>query len=102
MLGQKSIRSEQAYKSKQQLADEWARDPIAAIKRYLVPALLSEDEWADLETRAEYDVQAALAAARPWTAEVSTRATALRAAADAYEANRVELYALLAREAGNI
>ena len=29
-----------------------------------MPALLSEDEWDDLETRADYDVQAALAAAR--------------------------------------
>lgn len=35
----------QAYKSAETLAEEWQRDPIPAIHDYLVPALMSQDEW---------------------------------------------------------
>ncbi len=45
-------------------------------------------------------IAAALSAAARWEAPVATRAAALNAAADAYEENAPELYALLAREAG--
>ncbi len=45
-------------------------------------------------------IAAALAAARPWDAPVGDRASALERAADAYEANAPEFFALLAREAG--
>jgi RHH-type proline utilization regulon transcriptional repressor/proline dehydrogenase/delta 1-pyrroline-5-carboxylate dehydrogenase len=50
---------------------------------------------ADAET-----VARAAEAARPWTAPLPDRAATLRAAADLYEANEGEIYALLAREAG--
>jgi RHH-type proline utilization regulon transcriptional repressor/proline dehydrogenase/delta 1-pyrroline-5-carboxylate dehydrogenase len=46
------------------------------------------------------DAANAIAAAQPWTADVATRAAALNAAADAYEANANELFAILTREAG--
>jgi RHH-type proline utilization regulon transcriptional repressor/proline dehydrogenase/delta 1-pyrroline-5-carboxylate dehydrogenase len=46
------------------------------------------------------DVAAAQAAARVWDAPVATRATVLKRAADLYEANAGEIFALLAREAG--
>ena len=46
------------------------------------------------------DIAAALSTATPWAATAKTRADTLRAAADAYEANAPELFALLAREAG--
>lgn len=46
------------------------------------------------------DIAAALIDATPWTAPPATRAAALNAAADAYEANATELFAILAREAG--
>ncbi len=46
------------------------------------------------------DIDAALAAATPWDADVETRAAALNAAADAYEANADELFTILTREAG--
>jgi len=46
------------------------------------------------------DVQTALAAARPWAAPVAERAAVLRRAADLYEENFGELFALLATEAG--
>ncbi|MCC7320722.1 MAG: bifunctional proline dehydrogenase/L-glutamate gamma-semialdehyde dehydrogenase PutA [Rubellimicrobium sp.] len=45
-------------------------------------------------------VAAALGAARPWDAPVAERAAVLRRAADLYEANAGEIFALLAREAG--
>ena len=46
------------------------------------------------------DIDAALAAATPWDADVETRAAALNAAADAYEAHADELFTILTREAG--
>tara|TARA_R110002051_G_scaffold159688_3_gene231214 strand:- start:22698 stop:26150 length:3453 start_codon:yes stop_codon:yes gene_type:complete len=45
-------------------------------------------------------IRAAINNAAPWDADVATRAAALNAAADAYEANAGELFAILAREAG--
>ena len=46
------------------------------------------------------DVDAALTQATPWAADVTARAAALNAAADAYEAHASELFAILTREAG--
>ncbi len=46
------------------------------------------------------DVELALASASPWQAPAEQRAKTLNAAADLYEANFGELFALLAREAG--
>ncbi|WP_417587029.1 bifunctional proline dehydrogenase/L-glutamate gamma-semialdehyde dehydrogenase PutA [Pararhodobacter oceanensis] len=46
------------------------------------------------------DVDAALGAARVWDASADDRAAILNRAADAYEANAGEFYAILAREAG--
>ncbi|GGD25257.1 bifunctional proline dehydrogenase/L-glutamate gamma-semialdehyde dehydrogenase PutA [Sinisalibacter lacisalsi] len=48
----------------------------------------------------EADVETALSAARAWNAPVSERAAVLRRAADLYEENFGELFALLATEAG--
>jgi len=50
----------QAYKSEECIADEKARDPLPKLYRYLVPAVMSEDEWSDLETTVERDVATAL------------------------------------------
>ena len=46
------------------------------------------------------DIARAIETATPWDAQCDTRAAALNAAADAYEANAPELFAILAREAG--
>ena len=46
------------------------------------------------------DIETALAAARPWDAPAAERAAALRRAAELYEENHGELFALLATEAG--
>lgn len=53
----------QAYKSPEFLADEQACDPLPKLKKYLVPALMSEAEFAAIEARAASDVSAALEAA---------------------------------------
>lgn len=50
----------QAYKSKSTLEEEQDKDPLPRLKEYLVPELLSESEWAGLETRVEKEVEAGL------------------------------------------
>ncbi len=47
----------QAYKSEEFLADERARDPIPRLRKYLVPSLMSEEEWGELEHIVERDVR---------------------------------------------
>jgi 2-oxoisovalerate dehydrogenase E1 component len=51
----------QAYKSAEELVAERARDPLAALRRLLVPAEVGADEWDSLEAEAVAEVGAALA-----------------------------------------
>ncbi len=53
----------QAYKSAETVAEEWARDPIPALRAYLVPALLAQSEWEALVDEAQRIVAAARRAA---------------------------------------
>jgi 2-oxoisovalerate dehydrogenase E1 component len=53
----------QAYKSPELLEDERARDPLDRLRHYLVPALLSENTWTELEQDVEREVRSALKAA---------------------------------------
>lgn len=57
----------QTYKSPEEISAERARDPLVHLRAQLVPSVISEQAWQDLEARARADVQAALAAveARP-------------------------------------
>lgn len=57
----------QAYKGTDLLVRERDHDPILALQRYLVPSLISANEWRTLEQDAEIQVQQALeeAMARP-------------------------------------
>lgn len=50
----------QAYKSEDCIADEKSRDPLPKLRSYLVPAVMSQDEWSDLEATVERDVATAL------------------------------------------
>ncbi len=43
----------QAYKGEAERAAEWERDPLAALKAYLVPALIDEDAWQAIWSEAE-------------------------------------------------
>jgi 2-oxoisovalerate dehydrogenase E1 component len=57
----------QAYKSPETLARERARDPLHRLQRFLVPRVLSEEDWTRLAGDARRDVEAAVerALARP-------------------------------------
>ncbi|MCI0711777.1 MAG: thiamine pyrophosphate-dependent enzyme [Chloroflexi bacterium] len=46
----------QAYKSEEQREEEWARDPIPAIRDYLVPEVMSEEQWESLRNEAKHNV----------------------------------------------
>jgi len=67
----------QAYKSEEERAAEWARDPIVALRRYLVPVKMDEEEWSQLEGEAASAVararDAALAQQLPDPARVTDR-----------------------------
>jgi len=57
----------QAYKSPDTIARERARDPLQRLQRFLVPRVLSSDDWTQLANEAQRDVAAAVekALARP-------------------------------------
>ncbi len=52
-----SFQDQQAYKSEDVVAAEWARDPLPKLKEFLVPAVMSEAEWAAIEEAAANDVR---------------------------------------------
>jgi len=54
-----SFQDTQTYKSQSLVGSEWARDPLPKLKSYLVPALLSEEEWAEIEVKADQEAEAA-------------------------------------------
>lgn len=47
-----SFQDTQAYKTEETRAAEWARDPLPKLKARLVPSLMSEADWAGLESEA--------------------------------------------------
>jgi 2-oxoisovalerate dehydrogenase E1 component len=53
----------QAYKSPEFIDEEKSRDPLNRLYPYLVPAVLSEQEWQELEQAAQREVQEGLQAA---------------------------------------
>jgi 2-oxoisovalerate dehydrogenase E1 component len=65
----------QAYKAPEEIAAEQARDPLLALRRRLVPDVLAESEWSEIEAEAGRSIESALARieARPvvWTAPVT-------------------------------
>ena len=44
-----SSQDNQAYKSEDRIAEEWAGDPLLALKSALVPKTLSQEAWVELE-----------------------------------------------------
>jgi 2-oxoisovalerate dehydrogenase E1 component len=53
----------QAYKGAARIAEEKARDPLLKLKSFVVPKIFSEEKWAQLESEAAREVEAALDAA---------------------------------------
>jgi 2-oxoisovalerate dehydrogenase E1 component len=64
-----SFQDSQAYKSEATIVSELARDPLPKLKAHLVPAMLSEAEWQDIDARARATVETS------WL-EAKTRAVA--------------------------
>jgi len=56
--------NQRGYRTDEEIAADSARDPLPRLRAHLVPALLSEQEWAAIEAAVSRDVQTALAAAR--------------------------------------
>jgi 2-oxoisovalerate dehydrogenase E1 component len=55
-----SAQDTQAYKSAEEIADEQARDPLAALEKALVPTVLSAADWRALQAEGEGIVREAL------------------------------------------
>ncbi len=56
--------NQKGYRTDDEIAADHARDPLPRLREYLVPALLSPDEWSDLESDVKQSVHTALEAAR--------------------------------------
>jgi len=56
--------NQKGYRTDAEIKADQKRDPLPKLREYLVPELLSEDEWKALEAEVARDVEAALTAAR--------------------------------------
>lgn len=56
--------NQRGYRTDAEIAADEARDPLPNLRAHLVPAVMSEAEWATLESEVQRDVDRALAAAR--------------------------------------
>lgn len=56
--------NQKGYRSEDELAADAARDPLPRLREYLVPAMMTDDEWDALEADVTRSVQTALDAAR--------------------------------------
>lgn len=65
----------QTYKTPEEITAERARDPLVQLRSQLVPNVMSEQAWKDLQQRAQDDVQAALAAVEASAVPDATRTT---------------------------
>jgi 2-oxoisovalerate dehydrogenase E1 component len=65
----------QAYKSAETIDEERRRDPITALRKYLVPDVVSDDDWAEMEEEVEQTVliacEKALAQGNPRLSEAT-------------------------------
>ncbi|HVX38322.1 MAG TPA: transketolase C-terminal domain-containing protein [Gemmatimonadaceae bacterium] len=56
--------NQRGYRTDAEIAADAARDPLPRLRAHLVPALMSDEEWQELEARVARDVRQALDAAR--------------------------------------
>jgi 2-oxoisovalerate dehydrogenase E1 component len=52
------------YRTDEEIAADFTRDPLPRLRRHVVPKLLSAAEWKELETRVQHDVDEGLRKAR--------------------------------------
>lgn len=55
-----SFQDTQTYKADDFVANEWKRDPLPKLKAHIVPAIMSENEWATIEQDVETQVRNAI------------------------------------------
>jgi 2-oxoisovalerate dehydrogenase E1 component len=58
-----SFQDTQTYKSADEIAAEWARDPLPKLKAFAAQLQIGEDQWSQLEREVEWQVEAARAEA---------------------------------------
>ena len=58
-----SFQDTQTYKSEAEIAAEWARDPLPKLKAHAAKLQIGDEQWADLEREAAWQVEAARAEA---------------------------------------
>ena len=58
-----SFQDTQTYKSEAEIEAEWARDPLPKLKAHVAKLQIGEEQWADLEREATWQVEAARAEA---------------------------------------
>ena len=56
--------NQKGYRTPEEIASDAGRDPLPRLREYLVPALISPDEWAEIEANVAHDVGIALGGAR--------------------------------------
>lgn len=56
--------NQRGYRTDEEIAADWRRDPLPQLRSYLVPARLAEAEWKDLEAEVARDVARGLEGAR--------------------------------------
>ena len=56
--------NQRGYRTEAEIAADEKRDPLPRLRDYLVPSLMSEEAWGELEAEVKRDVEAALVAAR--------------------------------------
>ncbi len=56
--------NQRGYRTDEEIAADLERDPLPRLRAHLVPALISDSEWSELEAKVAGDVQQALDAAR--------------------------------------
>ncbi|HEY5086232.1 MAG TPA: transketolase C-terminal domain-containing protein [Gemmatimonadaceae bacterium] len=52
------------YRTSEEIAEDEKRDPLPRLRKYLVPKIITEKAWKEIETKARRDVEKAVAAAR--------------------------------------
>ncbi|HET9424594.1 MAG TPA: transketolase C-terminal domain-containing protein [Gemmatimonadaceae bacterium] len=52
------------YRTEEEIAKDLARDPLVALRAHMVPAMMTDAEWASLEAEVKRDVEKGLAGAR--------------------------------------
>src|SRR5206468_969390 len=58
-----SFQDTQTYKAKEEVETEWARDPLPKLKAHCAELKIGDDQWANLEREAAWQVEAARAEA---------------------------------------